>query len=112
MAVNFRVTSPLLFLLDCLGFGRPREARMDATSAWLHNINIDRTLNRLGTYIDPSKRATLLKFLVEEEDRLGTEPDQLEPAARNALRSSSSIRTVIYVADQFRTSDPEQRASS
>src|SRR6516164_651874 len=36
-------------------------ARMDATSIWLHNINIDRTLNRLGTYVDPRKRATLLK---------------------------------------------------
>ena len=50
---------------------------MDATSIWLHNINIDRTLARLGTYIDPRKRATLLKFLVEEEDQLSAGPDQV-----------------------------------
>ena len=63
---------------------------MDATSAWLHNINIDRTLNRLGTYIDPSKRATLLKILIEEEDKLGTGPDQLERAARPRARRPSA----------------------
>jgi hypothetical protein len=44
----------------------------------LHNINIDRTLNRLGTYIDPRKRAALLKFLIEEEEQLGAGSDQLE----------------------------------
>jgi hypothetical protein len=50
---------------------------MDATNIWLHNINIDRTLNRLGTYVNPSERAALLKFLVEEEEQLGTGPEQL-----------------------------------
>ena len=42
----------------------------------LHEVG-DHTLDRLATYVEPSTRAELLKFLIEEEDRLGTGPEQL-----------------------------------
>jgi hypothetical protein len=74
---------------------------MDATCAWLHNINIDRTLNRLGTYIDPSKRATLLKYLIEEEDKLGAEPDQLERAARRVREGQARIYRTLVVIERL-----------
>jgi hypothetical protein len=65
--------------------------RMDATSTWLHNINVDRTLQRLGTYVDPRKRAALFKFLIEEEDQLGSGPDQLADAARRVREGKARI---------------------
>jgi hypothetical protein len=74
---------------------------MDATSAWLHNINIDRTLNRLGTYIDPSKRATLLKFLIEEEDKLGAGREQLERAARRVREGQARISRTLAVIERL-----------
>ena len=72
---------------------------MDVTSIWLHNINIDRTLNRLGTYVDPRKRATLLKFLIEEEDRLGAEPDQLKRTARRVDEGKARIDRTLAIIE-------------
>jgi hypothetical protein len=72
---------------------------MDATSIGLHNINIDRTLVRLGTYIDPRKRATLLKFLVEEEDRLGAGRDQLEHTARRVREGEARISRTLAIIE-------------
>ena len=84
---------------------------MDATSVWLHNINIDRTLNRLGTYVDPRKRATLLKFLIEEEDRLGAEPDELDRAARRVHEGKARINRTLAIVEGLIDSglmDPEK----
>jgi hypothetical protein len=50
---------------------------MDQISIWLHNSNVDHTLDRLGTYVEPNTRAELLKFLVAEEDRLGRGREQV-----------------------------------
>ena len=72
---------------------------MDATSCSLHNINIDRTLDRLGTYVDPRKRATLLKFLIEEEDQLGAGPDQLERTARRVREGKARISKVLAIIE-------------
>jgi len=72
---------------------------MDATSGWLHHINIDRTLNRLGTYVDPSKRAALLKFLIEEEDQLGAEPDELDHAARRVHEGKARINRTLAIVE-------------
>ena len=72
---------------------------MDASSAWLHNINIDRTLTRLGTYVDPRKRATLLKFLIEEQDQLGSGPDQLNDAARRVREGKARIRRTLVIIE-------------
>ena len=84
---------------------------MDATSVWLHNIKIDRTLNRLGTYVDPRKRATLLKFLIEEEDRLGAEPDELDGAARRVHEGKARINRTLAIVEGLIDSglmDPER----
>ena len=72
---------------------------MDATSCWLHNINIDRALDRLGTYVDPRKRATLLKFLIEEEDQLGAGPDQLERTARRVREGKARISRTLAIIE-------------
>jgi hypothetical protein len=72
---------------------------MDVTSIWLHNINIDRTLNRLGTYVDPKERATLLKFLIEEEDQLGAGPDQLEHSARRVHEGKARINRTLAIIE-------------
>ena len=74
-------------------------ARMDATSVWPHNINIDRTLNRLGTYVDPRKRDTLLKFLIEEEDQLGAGPDHLEHSARRVHEGKARINRTLAIVE-------------
>src|SRR5262249_47862812 len=73
--------------------------RMDATSIWLHNVNIDRTLNRLGTYVDPSERAALLKFLVEEEDQLGAGPEQSEHIERRVREGRARISRVLAIIE-------------
>ena len=72
---------------------------MDATSIWLHNINIDRTLDRLGTYIDPRKRAALLKFLIEEEDQLGAGLDQLERTSRRVREGKACISRTLAIIE-------------
>jgi hypothetical protein len=72
---------------------------VDATSSWLHNINVDRTLHRLGTYVDPRKRAALIKFLIEEEDRLSAAPDQLERTARRVREGKARIRRTLAIVE-------------
>jgi len=72
---------------------------MDATSIWLHNVNVDRTLGRLGTYVDPSERAALLKFLIEEEEQLGTGPEQLEHIARRVREGKVRISRVLAITE-------------
>ena len=74
---------------------------MDATSTWLHNINVDRTLHRLGTHVDPRKRAALLKFLIEEEDQLGTGPDQLERMTRRVREGQARIYRTLVVIERL-----------
>ena len=72
---------------------------MDGTSIWLHNINIDCTLDRLGTYVDASKRTALLRFLIEEEDQLGAGPEQLEHAARRVREGKARISKVLAIIE-------------
>jgi hypothetical protein len=72
---------------------------MDPLSSWLHNINVDRTLGRLGTHIDPAKRAALMKFLIEEEDRLGAGPDQLERSVRRVREGKARISRTLAIIE-------------
>jgi hypothetical protein len=72
---------------------------MDQISIWQHKANIDRTLHKLGTYVAPSTAAELLKFLVEEQDRLGTGPEQLENAARRVRECGERIARLSSVVD-------------
>jgi hypothetical protein len=72
---------------------------MDASSSWLHNVNVDRTLRRLGTHVDPRKRAALLKFLIEEEDQLGRGPDQLERTARRVCEGRARISRTLAIVE-------------
>ena len=72
---------------------------MDVTSTWLHNINVDRTLHRLGTYLNPRERATLLKILIEEEDHSGTGPDQLERTARRLREGKARIDRTLAIIE-------------
>src|SRR6516162_6215637 len=70
---------------------------MDLFSSWLHNANIDRTLNRLGSYVDPAKRATLMKFLIKEEDQLGTDQAQLERTVLRVREGKARISRTLAI---------------
>ena len=70
---------------------------MDLFSSWLHNANIDRTLNRLGSYADPAKRATLMKFLIKEEDQLGADQEQLERAVLRVREGKARIGRTLAI---------------
>jgi hypothetical protein len=72
---------------------------MDPVSSWLHNINVDRTLNRLGTHIDPTKRAALMKFLLKEEDQLSAGPDQLERTVRRVREGKARISRTLAIIE-------------
>jgi hypothetical protein len=72
---------------------------MDPLSSWLHNTNVDRTLNRLGAHVDPAKRATLMKFLIEEEDQLGAGPDQLERTVRRVREGKARISRTLAIIE-------------
>jgi hypothetical protein len=72
---------------------------MDQTSIWLHNFNVDRTLHRLGTYVQPTTAAGLLKFLVEEENRLGTSPEEVQNSARRVREGRERIAKISNVID-------------
>jgi hypothetical protein len=72
---------------------------MDPLSSWLHNINVDRTLDRLGTHVDPARRATLMKFLIKEEDELGAGPDQLERSARRVRQGKARISRTLAIIE-------------
>jgi hypothetical protein len=74
---------------------------MDSASIWLHNINIDRTLNRLGSYVNPSERAALLKFLVEEEEQLGAGPEQLQHIERRVREGKVRISRVLAIIESL-----------
>jgi hypothetical protein len=70
---------------------------MDPLSSWLHNTNVDRTLNRLGTHVDPAKRAGLMKFLIEEENQLGADQDQLERTVRRVREGKARISRTLAI---------------
>ncbi|MFY9835977.1 MAG: hypothetical protein WAK55_05820 [Xanthobacteraceae bacterium] len=72
---------------------------MDAISIWFHNHNIDQTLGTLGTYIDPAQSASLLRFLVEEEDRLGTGHGQSENTHRRVREGGERITRVLAITE-------------
>jgi hypothetical protein len=72
---------------------------MDQISFSRHNSNIDRALHRLGTYVEPRTAAALLKFLVEEQHRLGTGPEQLENTARRVRECTETIARLSSVVD-------------
>ena len=72
---------------------------MDTFSDWLHNASIDRTLDRLGTQVDPSARFSLLRFLVAQEARLGDGPDQLNHTARRIREGEARIDRTLAVIE-------------
>jgi hypothetical protein len=72
---------------------------MDLFSSWLHNTNVDRTLNRLGSYVDPAKRATLMKFLIKEEDQLGADQDQLERTVLRVREGKARISRTLAIIE-------------
>jgi hypothetical protein len=72
---------------------------MDPISIWLHNSNVDHTLDRLRIYVEPSTCAELLKFLVAEEDRLGTGPEQLENTARRVRQGMERITRILNIVE-------------
>src|SRR5262245_54188017 len=74
---------------------------MDSISAWLHNRNIDRTLDRLGTYIDPSTHSALLRVLIEEEEKLGAGPDQLKRTGRRVREGAARISRFLAVIERL-----------
>ena len=72
---------------------------MDQTSIWLHNFNVDRTLHSLATYVQPSTAAALLKFLVEEENRLGSGPEDVQNSTRRVREGRERIAKISNVID-------------
>ena len=72
---------------------------MELFNNWLHNANIDRTLNRLGSYVDPAKRATLIRFLIKEEDQLGADQDQLECAVLRVREGKARIGRTLAIIE-------------
>ena len=74
---------------------------MNSISAWLHNRKIDRTLDRLGAYVDPSARKALLKILIQHEDKLGAGPDQLKHTERRVREGEERIGRILAVLERL-----------
>jgi hypothetical protein len=74
---------------------------VDSISAWLHNRNIDRTLDRLGTYVDPHTRMTLLKFLIAEENKLGDGRSHLKRTERRIRAHEGRIERMLAVIERL-----------
>ena len=71
---------------------------MDTVGSWLHNANIDRTLERLGAYVDPATRANLFKYLIAQEAEIGDGPHQLNETARRIHEGRARIdRATIII---------------
>jgi len=73
--------------------------RMDTFSNWFHNASINRTLDRLGTHVDPSARLALLKFLIAQEAKLGDGPDQLDHTARRIREGNARIDRTLAIME-------------
>src|SRR5262245_30757291 len=76
-----------------------RATRMDTFSNWFHNASIDRTLDQLGTHVDPSARFALLQFLVAQEAKLGNGPDQLNHTTRRVREGKARIDRTLAVME-------------
>ena len=72
---------------------------MDAFSNWLHNASIDRTLDQLGTYVDPSVRMALLRHLITEEAKLGDGQDQLNHTACRIREGRVRINKILMIIE-------------
>jgi len=75
------------------------ETRMDTFSNWFHNVRIDRTLNRLGTHVDPKARFALLQFLNAQEAKLGDGPDQLKHTTRRVREGKARIDRTLAIME-------------
>ena len=73
--------------------------RMDTFSNWVRNTRIDRTLNRLGTHVDPKARFALLQFLVAQEAKLGDGPDQLNHTSRRIREGRARIDRTLMIME-------------
>jgi len=67
----------------------------------MHNRNIDRTLDRLGAYVDPSTSAAYLKFLIQEEDKLGAGREQLKHTERRIREGEERISRILAVLERL-----------
>jgi len=72
---------------------------MDTLSDWVRNARIDRTLNRLGTHVEPKARFALLQFLVAEEAKLGDGPDKLDHTSRRIREGRARIDRTLAVME-------------
>jgi len=62
--------------------------------------NIDRCRSRLETETDPTRRAFLLKLLVQEEDKLGYTLELLDDVEREILKARTQIDAFkVLIAD-------------
>jgi|SRR5215467_5248610 len=75
------------------------EVSMDAFSNWFHNVRIDRTLDRLGTHVDPKARFALLQFLVAQEAQAGDGPKQLTHTARRVREGKARIDRTLAIME-------------
>ena len=72
---------------------------MDTITSWLHNANIDRTLERLGAYLDPSIRLSLLNRLIEQKAELADNSTQLDHTARRIREGRVRLDRTASIID-------------
>ena len=71
---------------------------MQPFDSFVQSTNVDRYLDQLAAEGDHVKRTTLLKLLVEEEDKLGRNREELVKAERRVSDGKHRLQTLSSVA--------------
>jgi len=105
--------SPLLTLhtkrAKFLSSGTAKGIVMDSTARIVSDLNVARFVDRLQLELDPAKRASLQRLLLEEEDKFGRRAERLSDVQRHLAEGSRRIALQKALIETLKANGQEVR---
>jgi len=82
---------------------------MDSTARIVSDLNVARFVDRLQLELDPAKRASLQRLLLEEEDKFGRRAERLSDVQRHLAEGSRRIALQKALIETLKANGQEVR---
>ena len=82
---------------------------MDSTARIVSDLNVARFVDRLQLELDPAKRASLQRLLLEEEDKFGRRAERLSDVQRHLAEGSRRIALQKALIENLKANGQEVR---
>ena len=82
---------------------------MDSTARIVSDLNVARFMDRLQLELDPAKRASLQRLLLEEEDKFGRRAERLSDVQRHLAEGSRRIALQKALIETLKANGQEVR---